>query len=190
VDLYRLDLARVVDKYIGQTEKHLAGLLAAAEEADVALLLDEGEALLGERTAVRSSTDRYANLETNFLLARLESFEGVILITTNAPDRVDAAFARRMDVVVEFHAPQPAERRAIWTIHLPDGHTVASAELAEVSGRCALTGGQIHNAAQHARLLALDGSRPLDSGLLRTAVRREYGKAGEPCPLAGEPAVG
>jgi hypothetical protein len=183
VDLYRLDLATVVDKYIGNTEKHLASVLAAAEEADIALLVDEGDALLGERTAVRSSTDRYANLETNYLLARLESFEGVIFITTNAPDRVDGAFARRMDVVVDFRPPQPAERRAIWDIHLPDGHAVGADELIEVSARCALTGGQIRNAAQHARLLALDGCAPLAGELLRASVQREYRKAGEPCPL-------
>src|SRR5262249_43567362 len=114
LDLYRLDLATVVNKYIGETEKNLSRVFARAEELDVALLLDEGDALLTQRTDVQTSHDRYANLETNYLLQRLETFEGILIVTTNAADRIDSAFQRRMDVVIEFRAPDAAERLEIW----------------------------------------------------------------------------
>jgi hypothetical protein len=182
-DLYALDLSTVVSKYLGETEKNLGDLLSRAEELDVVLLLDEGDALLTQRTEVRTSNDRYANLETNFLLQRLESFEGILVVTTNAGERIDAAFRRRIDVVVEFRAPAPAERRTIWRLHLPAGHAIDGAFLDEVAGRCALTGGQIHNAVLHATLLALDDGGPVTTGHVEAAVRREYRKAGTICPL-------
>ena len=100
MDLYRVDLASVINKYIGETEKNLHRVLARAEELDIILLLDEGDALLGQRTDVKSSNDRYANLETNYLLQRLESYQGIVLVTTNAAQNIDSAFQRRMDVVV------------------------------------------------------------------------------------------
>ena len=186
LDLYRLDVSMVVDKYIGETEKNLARVLGRAEEADVALLLDEGDALLGPRTTVASSNDRYANLETNFLLSRLETFEGVLLITTNAADRIDGAFRRRMDVVVEFTAPDAVERHRLWASHLPAAHRVDEPRLREVTARCALTGGQIRNAALHATLLALRDERAVDGAHVLLAVHREYRKAGQACPLAAE----
>ena len=155
-DLYRLDLSSVVNKYIGETEKSLNQIFARAEELDVILLLDEGDALLTRRTNVQTSNDRYANLETNYLLQRLESFEGILIVTTNAGERIDSAFQRRMDVVVEFRPPEAAERWAIWQLHLPAKHAIDPSFLREVVGRCTLTGGQICNAVLHASLLGLN----------------------------------
>jgi hypothetical protein len=183
LDLYRLDLSTVVNKYIGETEKNLSRLLARAEELDVALVLDEGDSLLTARTDVQTAHDRYANLETNYLLQRLETFEGILVVTTNAADRIDPAFQRRMDVVVEFRAPDAAERWAIWHLHLPPNHDVPAPLLEEVAARCALTGGQIQNAVVHATLLALGDGRALAAEHLEPAVRREYRKAGGVCPL-------
>src|SRR5262249_53719115 len=122
MDLYRLDLASVVNKYLGETEKSLDLLFSRAEELDVVLLIDEGDALLTGRTAVQNSNDRYANLETNYLLQRLESVEGLLVVTTNSVARTDTAFHRRMDVVVEFRMPSPHERWLIWQLHLPVDH--------------------------------------------------------------------
>lgn len=183
LDLYRLDLSSVVNKYIGETEKGLNQLFARAEELDVILLLDEGDALLTQRTSVQSSNDRYANLETNYLLQRLESYEGILVVTTNAAERIDSAFQRRMDVVVDFRPPEPAERRLIWQLHLPAVHAVERPALEEVAQRCALTGGQIRNAVLHASLLALDDGEVVTASHLDAAVRREYRKAGAVCPL-------
>ena len=183
LDVYRLNLATVVSKYLGETEKNLERTLAAAEAANALLLLDEGDALLTKRTAVQTANDRYANLETNYLLQRLESFEGILLVTTNASERIDGAFRRRMDAIVDFRAPGARERRRILALHLPDGHAVEEETLDELAVRCDLTGGQLRNVVLHAELLALDGSAPLGAQQLDDAIRREYRKAGAVCPL-------
>ncbi len=184
MDLYRVDLAAVVNKYIGETEKNLHRVLTTAEDLDVVLLLDEGDALLGSRTEVRTANDRYANLETNYLLQRLESYQGIVLITTNAAENIDSAFQRRMDVAVNFMMPQAEERWHIWQLHLPPAHTVDPLALERVAARCAMTGGQIRNAAQLATLLALDSREGVVSEAhLEQAVHSEYRKAGATSPL-------
>ncbi len=182
-DLYRLDLSTVVNKYLGETEKNLSSIFARSEELDVILLLDEGDALMTRRTDVQTSNDRYANLETNYLLQRLESFEGILIVTTNAGERIDHAFQRRMDVVIDFRLPEPAERFAIWQLHLPSEHGVEDWYLNDVAARCALSGGEIRNAVLHASLLALTEGVPVGSGHLDAAIRREYRKSGGVCPL-------
>ncbi|HWA26490.1 MAG TPA: ATP-binding protein [Lacunisphaera sp.] len=183
LDLYRVDLSAVINKYIGETEKNLHQLLSRAEELDIVLLLDEGDALLTQRTAVANANDRYANLETSYLLQRLETFEGIIVVTTNASDRIDDAFQRRMDVVVGFRPPDAAERHRLWQLHLPADHRVDEALLGRVAGRCSLTGGQIRNAALHARVLALDNGGIVTSAYVQAAVEREYHKLGASSPL-------
>jgi len=183
MDLYRLDLSAVVNKYIGETEKNLNQVFSRAEELDVILLLDEGDALLTQRTGVQSSNDRYANLETNFLLQRLESFEGILIVTTNAGDRIDRAFRRRMDVVINFATPEALERWSIWQSHLPPGHLVHDSLLEDVAHRCELTGGQIRNAILHASLLALNDGGIVTSQMVTESILREYRKSGGVCPL-------
>jgi len=187
LDVYRVDLAAVINKYIGETEKNLHRVLSRAEALDVVLLLDEGDALLGNRTEVRSANDRYANLETNYLLQRLESYQGIVVVTTNLGDNIDPAFQRRMDVVVPFFAPQPEERWRILDLHLPSDHLVEPAFLKRIAVACQLTGGQLRNAALHASLLALDGgSDAVTTAHFEEAVRSEYRKAGGAYPLARE----
>ena len=187
MDLYRVDLAAVVNKYIGETEKNLHRVLSTAEALDVILLLDEGDALLGSRTEVRSANDRYANLETNYLLQRLESYQGIVLITSNAAENIDSAFQRRLDVVVNFVPPGPEARWQIWQCHLPADHGVSATFLEEVAVRCEMTGGQIRNAALHAILLALDEGCPTVADRhVKLAVESEYRKAGAHYPLNGQ----
>jgi hypothetical protein len=183
LDLFRVDLAGVVNKYIGETEKNLRQVLGRAESLDVVLLLDEGDSLLGGRTEVRSANDRYANLQTNYLLQRLEHYQGILVVTTNLAENVDRAFRRRMDVVVPFAPPRPQERLAILRLHLPADHQVGAACLEALASRCALSGGQLRNCVMMAGLLALDGGVPLGDAQLLDAVRREYRKAGAACPL-------
>ncbi|MCB8945704.1 MAG: AAA family ATPase, partial [Ardenticatenaceae bacterium] len=186
MDLYRVDLAAVINKYIGETEKNLHQILSRAEALDVIVLLDEGDSLLGSRTEVKSSNDRYANLETNYLLQKLEHYQGIILVTSNAPGNIDRAFQRRMDVVVNFVAPQVEERWQIWQLHLPASHAVTAVCLEEIAVRCALTGGQIRNAALHATLLALDdGEGLVQDWHVEQAVQSEYRKASMTSPLRG-----
>ena len=183
LDLYRVDLAAVVNKYIGETERNLDKVLSRAEELDVMLLLDEGDALMARRTEVANANDRYANLETNFLLQRLETFDGIMVVTSNAAARIDPAFLRRIDVTVDFVAPDAEQRLAIWHAHLPADHDVRAAMLRDLARRCSLTGGQIRNATLHALLLAVDERTPVTEPLLLDAVRREYRRAGAACPL-------
>ncbi len=183
LDLYRVDLSAVVSKYIGETERNLSRLFARAEEQDIILLLDEGDSLLTARTDVRSSNDRYANLETNYLLQRLEQYEGIILITTNATSRIDSAFQRRIDVVVDFDLPGAGQRERLWSLHLPIHHRVSETLLRKVALRCQLTGGQIRNAVLHATLLAVEADHPISDRALTAGIQREYTKMGAASPL-------
>jgi hypothetical protein len=182
-DLFRVDLAATVNKYIGETEKNLDAAFGAAEELDLVLLLDEGDALMANRTDVGTANDRYANLETNFLLQRIESFDGILLVTSNAADRIDKAFRRRMDVVIHFRAPDEWRRYEILRLHLADAPEVDDQWLQDAACRCALAGGQWRNVVAHARLLALQEARPIDTGHLHAALLREYRKTGAQCPL-------
>jgi hypothetical protein len=180
--LYRVDLAATVSKYIGETERNLERVFEAAESLDVVLLLDEGDALMAGRTGVGNATDRYANLETNYLLQRFERYDGILVVTTNAGERIDAAFARRMDATLAFALPDAATRLRLWEVHLPPDHAVTRTALEEAALACTLSGGQIRNAALQATLLSLDGGTALDGTLLRRALRREYRHGGQACP--------
>ncbi len=186
--IYRLDLGAVVSKYIGETERNLHQLLSAAQALDVMLLLDEGDALLAPRTDVGSSNDRYANLETNFLLQRLESHQGLVLVTTNAIQRIDTAFMRRFDLIVHFRPPEMAERLALWRAHLPATHALSDGVLYQVAEACALAGGQVRNVVLDAASAALardpQGGMALDAGLLLAALQREYRRSGQLCPIS------
>ncbi len=181
-DIFRVDLSATVNKYIGETEKALERLLSAAEELDILLLLDEGDALMAKRTDVANSNDRYANLETNFLLQRIEQFSGIILITSNDADRIDGAFTRRMDAVIDFAAPDELRRQDMLNRMLGET-TISAGLLHDIACRCALTGGQLRNVVLHARLLALDAGGPISDAQLRAAIEREYKKTNSPCPL-------
>lgn len=180
--LFRINLAGTVSKYIGDTERNLERVFAAAEALDIVLLLDEGDALMAGRTGVSNANDRYANLETNYLLQRLERYEGILVVTTNAADRIDTAFARRMDATLEFALPDPQTRYRLWCAQLPSGHRVDVAALEEVALRCSLSGGQIRNASLHATLLALEHGGAPGEEELAAALRREYRRAGQACP--------
>jgi hypothetical protein len=180
--LYRVDLASVTSKYIGETEKNLAQLFARAENAEVVLLFDEADALFGKRTDVKDSNDRYANAQTNYLLQRIESLEGIAIQTSNGRARFDSAFSRRLDAVIEFPSPAPEERRAIWLAHLGDGHDVGAAELNRLAAGCDLAGGHIRNAVLAAAALARRRSGPIAFGDLAQGVVAEYRKLGRQAP--------
>jgi hypothetical protein len=180
--LYRVDLAATVSKFIGDTERNLERAFEAAETLDIVLLLDEGDALLAGRTGVTNATDRYANLETNYLLQRLETYDGILVVTTNAAERIDAAFSRRMDVTLDFALPDALTRHRLWQAHLPADHRVGDAALDEVASRCRLSGGQIRNAALHATLLGLEMGVAVGPAELHAALDREYRRAGQSRP--------
>ncbi|TAH43668.1 MAG: ATP-binding protein [Betaproteobacteria bacterium] len=180
--LYRVDLASVTSKYIGETEKNLAELFARAEHAEVVLLFDEADSLFGKRTDVKDANDRFANQQTNYLLQRIESYEGITLLTSNSRARFDSAFTRRLDAIIEFPAPGPEERRALWLAHLGEEHVLDAAALNRLAAACDLAGGHIRNAVFCAAALARQGNRSLGEDDLLLAVAAEYRKLGKPAP--------
>jgi SpoVK/Ycf46/Vps4 family AAA+-type ATPase len=188
VDLLVVDISRVVSKWIGETEKNLATVFDTAERSGAVLFFDEADALFGRRTEVSDAHDRYANLETAYLLARLERFEGLAVLATNLRANVDPAFTRRLEFAVDYEEPAAAEREALWRCHLPASAPLADdVDLHQLAHLYAVTGGVIRNAATAAGFLAAaDGALIARRHLVR-AVRREYEKAGRAFP--GEPAV-
>jgi SpoVK/Ycf46/Vps4 family AAA+-type ATPase len=171
-------------KYIGETERNLAELLARAEHAEVVLLFDEADALFGKRTDVRHSTDRFANAQTNYLLSRIESYEGIVLLTSNTRSRFDEAFARRLDVVLELPAPGPEERRALWHAHLGAGHALDARAMNQLALSVDLVGGHVKNVVLAASVLASSERRPIGWDDLLRCLELEYRKLGRPLPAA------
>jgi ATPase family associated with various cellular activities (AAA) len=184
-DLLRVDLSQIVSKWLGETEKNLAGVFDAAERTQAVLVLDEADALFGTRTEISDAHDRYANLETAYLLQRLESFEGLLVLTTNLRHNIDAAFVRRMDFVVDVPLPDQAARRELWRLHLPTGHVADEVDLDVLARMYAVPGGWIRNAALTAAFAAAAAGNAIHQHHLIAAVQREYAKAALPFP--GEP---
>jgi hypothetical protein len=172
--LYRCDLGAVMNKYIGESEKNLGGLLDHAEATDVVLLFDEADALFGRRTEGGETGERYANMLTNYLLTRLEAHNGIVILTTNSKTRIDPAFWRRLDQVIDFPVPGYAERLALWKSHLGERAPSASV-LEQLASYCDLAGGGVRNAVLAAASIAApDG--PIGMESLTPALQREYAK--------------
>lgn len=179
LSLYRIDLSAVVSKYIGETEKNLRKLFDAAEGGGAILFFDEADALFGKRSEVKDSHDRYANIEVNYLLQRLESFRGLAILATNMKGALDTAFLRRLRFVINFPFPGTAERRAIWASVFPAQATVGALDFDRLA-RLPLTGGSIQGIALNAAFMAARGGVPIGMPLLLDAVRTEYRKLDKP----------
>ena len=187
LDLYRVDLSRIVSKWIGETEQNLAAVFDAAEDGKAIILFDEADSLFGKRTEVKSSVDRYANLEVNYLLQRLDSFDGIAILTTNFGTTIDAAFKRRLSFRLTFPFPDADQRKRLWSVHLPPGLPVTGPiDLARIASRYQLSGGTIRNAAIRAAFLAAGEGSALAQSHLERAVELEFrdaGKLGQSGPL-------
>src|SRR5262249_39868909 len=177
-DLYRVDLSAVVSKYIGETEKNLAAAFEEAERASAVLFFDEADSLFGKRTEVKDAHDRYANLEVNYLLQRIETFTGLVLLATNRQSALDEAFARRLRFVIRFEQPDRARRAALWRRSLPDETRVEGLEWDSLAGP-ELTGGSIQNAALAAAYLAATDDDAVRPAHVEHALRREHEKLGK-----------
>lgn len=181
LNLYRIDLSQVVSKYIGETEKNLRRVFDAAEDGGAILFFDEADALFGKRSEVKDSHDRYANIEINYLLQRMESYGGLAILATNMKSALDQAFLRRLRFIVSFPFPGPAERRRIWQRALPP-QTPRDELDYDFLARLNLTGGSIHNAALNATFLAAQEADPdkrrVTMERILTAVRMELRKDG------------
>lgn len=184
-DLMVVDVSRLVSKWLGETEKNLAAIFEAAERTRAVLLLDEADALFGTRTEISDAHDRYANLETAYLLQRMERFEGLVVLTSNLRGNIDPAFIRRLDFVVELPLPDLDGRTAMWRRFLPAGVVGDDADVECLSRLYPIPGGWIRNAAVAAAFGAASTGEPITQQRLVEAVRREYRKASTPFP--GQP---
>ncbi|MFC5730649.1 MULTISPECIES: ATP-binding protein [Nocardioides] len=182
LELYVVDLATVVDKYIGETEKNLERIFAAAADVNAVLLFDEADAVFGKRSEVRDAHDRYANVESAYLLQRMESFDGLIILATNLRANIDDAFTRRLDVLVDFPLPDESGRLSLWDSCL--GRTIRrepDVDLAFLAKSFELAGGSIRSSAVTAAYLAAADAGVIGMKHLVTAVHREYRKLGRLC---------
>lgn len=183
LDLFRIDLSAVVNKYVGETEKNLRRLFDAAEGGGAILLFDEADALFGKRTEVKDSHDRYANLEVNYLLQRMESYRGMAILATNLKSSLDRAFLRRLRFVVDFPVPEAAQRRTLWSHAFPVGTPLADLDYDRLA-RLNVTGGNIHTIALNAAFAAAERGAPVGMQELATAMKQEYRKLQKPIAAA------
>ncbi len=182
IPLFRVDLSAITSKYIGETEKNLSQLLARAEQNEVLLLFDEADSLFGKRTDIHEANDRFANAQTNYLLQRMESYDGITILTSNGRSRFDDAFSRRFDAILSFPLPSPEDRRALWLAHLGAGHGVNAGQLNLLSAVAELTGGQIRNAVLRAAVDAAENGKSILYRHLLTGVASEYRKLSRQLP--------
>jgi SpoVK/Ycf46/Vps4 family AAA+-type ATPase len=178
VPLFVVDLASVVDKYIGETEKNLEDVFRTVENEDGVLLFDEADALFGKRSDVSDARDRYANIEVAYLLQRIEAFDGLAILTTNLRANLDDAFQRRLDMIVDFPEPGPDARRTIWAAALGPFAGALSDEDCEALGTLDITGGYIRAAMVSAAYLAAADGQTLQRKHILEGVREEWRKAG------------
>ncbi|HYH84997.1 MAG TPA: ATP-binding protein [Pyrinomonadaceae bacterium] len=179
LDLYRIDLSAVVSKYIGETEKNLRRLFDAAEDGGAILFFDEADALFGKRSEVKDAHDRYANIEINYLLMRMEAFRGLAILATNMKSALDTAFMRRLRFIVDFPHPSLAERKAIWQKVFPREAETRGLDFDRLA-RLSVPGGAIHNVAINAAFMAAEAQSPITMPLLLRAAEQEFRKMGRP----------
>ncbi|MEE6168369.1 MULTISPECIES: ATP-binding protein [unclassified Mycolicibacterium] len=183
LDLYTVNLATVVDKYIGETEKNLERIFTEASRVSAVLLFDEADAIFGKRSEVRDAHDRYANIESAYLLQRMETFDGLAVLATNLRANLDDAFTRRLDMVVDFPLPDEAARLALWRRCLaPPVPTKGDLELSGYAQSFPLSGGNIRSAAITAAYLAADTGTAVSAGHVGAAIQQEYRKLGRLLP--------
>ncbi len=179
LNLYRIDLSAVVSKYIGETEKNLRRMFDAAENGGAILFFDEADALFGKRSEVKDSHDRYANIEINYLLQRMEAYRGLAILATNMKSALDTAFLRRLRFIVRFPFPGAAERKAIWQRVFPKDMPKSVLDYDRLA-RLNVTGGHIHNIAINAAFLAARAGSPVTMALVLEAARAEFRKIERP----------
>jgi hypothetical protein len=179
LNLYRIDLSAVVSKYIGETEKNLRQLFDAAEEGGTILFFDEADALFGKRSEVKDSHDRYANIEINYLLQRMEAYRGLAILATNMKSALDPAFMRRLRFVINFPFPNREDRKRIWLQVFPPQTPTADLDYDHLA-RLTLAGGSIHNTAINAAFLAAEAGEPVTMDFILQAARAELVKIGRP----------
>jgi SpoVK/Ycf46/Vps4 family AAA+-type ATPase len=180
LELYKIDLSSVVSKYIGETEKNLSRIFYEAETSNAILFFDEADALFGKRTEVTDAHDRYANIETSYLLQRMETYDGLVILATNLRDNLDEAFTRRIRFIIEFPFPDVTQRREIWRAHIPASAPITSdVDFDLLAAQLPLSGGSIRNIILGAAFFAAESDTSITMEHVVRAARREYEKIGK-----------
>ena len=180
-DVYKIDLSMVVSKYIGETEKNLAKVFEQAEHKDWILFFDEADALFGKRTSVDDAHDKYANQEVSFLLQRIESFNGIVILASNIKSNIDEAFTRRFESIINFQMPKADERHKIWSLGISEkSHMATDVDLKLIANKYELSGGSIMNVVRYISLMALTrNSNELLLNEIETGIKKEFLKEGK-----------
>jgi AAA+ superfamily predicted ATPase len=180
VDLYKIDLSGVVSKYIGETEKNLSRIFREAETSNAILFFDEADALFGKRTEVSDAHDRYANIETSYLLQKMEEYEGIVILATNLRENMDEAFTRRLRFIVEFPFPDEANRLFIWKNHFPSEAPLSEAiDYQFLARKFPIAGGNIKNIVLSAAFYAAEDGGKIEMEHILRGTRREFEKVGK-----------
>ena len=183
LELVRIDLSAVVSKYVGETEKNLGKIFDEAQDAHAMLLFDEADSLFGKRTELKTAQDRFANLEVNYVLQRMESFDGVSVLTTNAESAIDPALQRRLNFRIRFPEPEPDEREQLWKALLPPQANLHTAvDFVALADKFDMTGGYIKNAVVRAAVIAARAGRQMTAEDLWAGAHHEYAEMGKVMP--------
>lgn len=184
LDLYRIDLSSVVSKYIGETEKNLERIFTEAQDSSAILFFDEADALFGKRSEVKDAHDRYANIETAYLLQRIEEYSGIVILASNMKQNVDEAFVRRMRFIIHFPFPAEEDRALIWQKAFPANAPLGDVDLGWLARNLKITGGNIKNISLRAAFMAIERHSVIDMDCLIEAAKREMDKIGKISALA------
>ena len=185
LDLYKIDLSGVVSKYIGETEKNLSTIFQEAEQSNAILFFDEADAIFGKRSEVKDAHDRYANIEVNYLLQKMEEYEGITILASNFPKNFDDAFTRRLRFIVGFPFPEEVYRHRMWkSMFPPDAPLGQDIDFDFLSRKLKITGGNIKNIALNAAFLAAANAGVIGMKHLIRSTRREFQKMGRLCVKA------
>ncbi|CAN5323598.1 hypothetical protein BH11MYX1_BH11MYX1_09480 [soil metagenome] len=182
LELVRIDLSAVVSKYVGETEKNLGRIFDEAQDAHAMLLFDEADSLFGKRTELKSAQDRFANLEVNYILQRMETFDGVSVLTTNAEAAIDPALQRRLNFRIRFPEPEVGEREKLWRQLLPPATGLVGVDFLGLAERYDMTGGYIKNAVVRAAVIAARAGRAMVAEDLWVGAHHEYVEMGKVMP--------
>ncbi len=183
LELVRIDLSAVVSKYVGETEKNLGRIFDEAQDAHAMLLFDEADSLFGKRTELKSAQDRFANLEVNYILQRMETFDGVSVLTTNAESAIDPALQRRLNFRIRFPEPEVGEREKLWRQLLPPATGLTGVDFHALAERYDMTGGYIKNAVVRAAVIAARAGRQMVAEDLWVGAHHEYVEMGKVMPV-------
>lgn len=180
LELYRIELSKIVSKYIGETEKNLSKIFETAQESGIVLFFDEADAIFGKRSEIKDAHDRYANIEVSYLLQKIEEYDGLVILASNFKNNIDEAFVRRMRFIIDFSLPNESEREIIWRNIFSKDTPTDNIDFAFISKNFKLSGANIRNAALFAAFNAVQNKQTLNMEHVMNGIKRELHKIGKP----------